>query len=165
MVIIFWNFLMFDQVFPDIYSYIYTLSMFSSNLFFFKDLFSTEPWLHSNFFLPMKIESILINSVCLELSFTVTSSKNNFWVSITNSEVLRIKDRTLSCQWLHKNTNLINTPLLRKFCKQTHDSYYISNHCPHFRLANTLDLSGSLHYLVYSPGKNISNKKHLAIVA
>lgn len=106
-----------DQVFSDIYSYIYTLSMFSSNLFFFKDLFSTEPWLHSSFFMPMKIESILINSVCLERSCTVTSSKNNFWVLITNSEVLRIKDRTLSRQWLHKNTDLINTPLLRKYYK------------------------------------------------
>ena len=30
---------------------------------------------------------------------------------------------------------------------QTHDYYYISNHCPLFRLANILKLTGSLCYV------------------
>ena len=67
-----------------------------------------------------------MNSICLGQSFTLTSSNNNLWVSMSISEILKTKS-------------------IVKYLKvlETHHCY----HCPLFRLANILNLAGSLCYL------------------
>ena len=117
-----------------IYTYIYILKSFhiypyitcSSNIFFFNELLLLTPWVEPNFFLPIMIKGIHISSICLGQSFTLTSSNNNLWVLRTISVILKTKS-------------------IAKYSKvlQTHDYYHISNHCPLFRLANTLKFSGS----------------------
>ena len=116
-------------IYIKVVSYI-SLSTFSSNIFFFDDLFLLTPWVQSNFFLPIIIKSIPMNSICLERSFTLTSSNNNLWVWKSISEILKTK----SIGKFSKVLLLIHV---------SHDYYHISIHCPLFRLTNTLKFSGS----------------------
>ena len=67
-----------------------------------------------------------MNSICLGRSFTLTSSDNNLWVSMSIYEILKTKS-------------------IAKYSKvlQAHDCYHVSNHCPLFRPPNTLKFAGS----------------------
>ena len=67
-----------------------------------------------------------MNSICLGRSFTLTSSNNNLWVSMSISEILKTKS-------------------IVKYSKvlETHHYY----HCLLLRLANIINLAGSLCYL------------------
>ena len=75
-----------------------------------------------------------MNYICLERSFTLTSSNNNLWVWKSISEILKTK----SIGKFSKVLLLIHV---------SHDYYHISNHCPLFRLTNTLKFSGSQYYV------------------
>ena len=110
-------------------SYI-SLSTFSSNIFFFDDLFLLTAWVQSNFFLPIMIKSIPMNSICLGWSFSLIFLNNDLWVSRSISEILK----TRSIAKFSKVLLLIHV---------SHDYYHISKHCPLFRFANTLRFSGS----------------------
>ena len=102
------------------------LSTFSSNIFFFIDLFLSTPWVQSNLFLPIMIKCIPMNSICFGRSFTLTYSNNNLWVSMSIYEILKTKS-------------------IAKYSKvlQIHDCYHVSNQCPLFGPPNTLRLAGS----------------------
>ena len=93
--------------------YIYIFWTFSSNLFFFKDLLLSTPWVQSNFFLPIMIKGIPMNSICLGRSFTLTSSNNDLWV-------LMFKDK----KYCKVFESIVNTSLLSlssfQACKYTY---------------------------------------------
>ena len=98
--------------------HVYTFSTFSSSLFIFKDLFLSIRCMQLNFFLPIMIKGIAMNSICLERYFTFTSSNSNLWVSMSKTEILKTKNRKLSREYNYFLC-LIDLRSLRKYCKRT----------------------------------------------